>query len=115
MEIANKPKHTLTNLDLSIQISLNGLSFCVLHKPTNTITFLKHINTDKKVTPFKILDLLKHAFVSETMLQNTFNKRGIVEVETNPELVENKAIQAFWKNYQSTLHKRRATFTKKLK
>ena len=48
-------------------------------------------------------------------LQNTFNKRGIVEVETNPELVENKAIQAFWKNYQSTLHKRRATFTKKLK
>ena len=48
-------------------------------------------------------------------LQNTFNKRGIFEVETNPELVENKAIQAFWKNYQSTLHKRRATFTKKLK
>tara|TARA_B100000963_G_C22558342_1_gene640102 strand:+ start:13 stop:1140 length:1128 start_codon:yes stop_codon:yes gene_type:complete len=48
-------------------------------------------------------------------LQNTFNKRGIVEVETNPELVENKAIQAFWKNYESTLHKRRATFTKKLK
>ena len=48
-------------------------------------------------------------------LQNTFNKRGIVEVETNPELVENKAIQAFWKNYESTLHKRRATFTKKIK
>ena len=48
-------------------------------------------------------------------LQITFNIRGIVEVETNPELVENKAIQAFWKNYQSTLHKRRATFTKNLK
>ena len=47
-------------------------------------------------------------------LQQTFNKRGIVEVETNPELVENKAIQAFWKNYESTLHKRRATFTKKI-
>ena len=28
-------------------------------------------------------------------LQQTFNNRGIVEVETNPELVENKAIQAF--------------------
>ncbi|GAA3789738.1 DUF3822 family protein [Corallibacter vietnamensis] len=80
MEIANKPKHTLTNLDLSIQISLNGLSFCVLHKPTNTITFLKHIDTDKKVTPFKILDLLKHAFVSETMLQNTFNNVTVVHV-----------------------------------
>ena len=47
-------------------------------------------------------------------LQETFNNRGIVEVETNPELVENKAIQAFWKNYKSTLHKRRATFTKSL-
>ena len=47
-------------------------------------------------------------------LQQTFNKRGIIEVETNPELVENKAIQAFWKNYESTLHKRRATFTKKI-
>ena len=48
-------------------------------------------------------------------LQQTFNNRGITEVETNPELVENKAIQAFWKNYESTLHKRRATFTKKIK
>ncbi len=47
-------------------------------------------------------------------LQQTFNNRGIVEVETNPELVENKAIQAFWKNYESILHKRRATFTKSL-
>ena len=47
-------------------------------------------------------------------LQQTFNNRGIVEVETNPELVENKAIQAFWKNYESTLHKRRATLTKSL-
>ena len=47
-------------------------------------------------------------------LQQTFNKRGILEIETNPELVENKAIQAFWKNYESTLHKRRATFTKKI-
>ena len=47
-------------------------------------------------------------------LQQTFNNRGIIEVETNPELVENKAIQAFWKNYESILHKRRATFTKSL-
>lgn len=47
-------------------------------------------------------------------LQQTFNNRGIIEVETNPELVENKAIQAFWKNYETTLHKRRATFTKSL-
>jgi GNAT superfamily N-acetyltransferase len=45
-------------------------------------------------------------------LQSMFNKRGIKEVETNPELVENKSIQAFWKNYESVLHKKRCTFTK---
>jgi len=45
-------------------------------------------------------------------LQSMFNKRGIKEVETNPELIENKSIQAFWKNYESVLHKKRCTFTK---
>ena len=45
-------------------------------------------------------------------LQTMFNKRGITEVETNPELIENTSIQAFWKNYESELHKKRCTFTK---
>ena len=43
-----------------------------------------------------------------------FNKRGIEEVETNPELIENTSIQAFWKNYESVLHKKRSTFTKEI-
>ena len=47
-------------------------------------------------------------------LQSMFNKRGIKEVETNPELVENKSIQAFWKNYESVLHKKRSTYTKEI-
>tara|TARA_B100001094_G_scaffold246185_1_gene242808 strand:+ start:22928 stop:24052 length:1125 start_codon:yes stop_codon:yes gene_type:complete len=47
-------------------------------------------------------------------LQSMFNKRGIKEVETNPELIENKSIQAFWKNYKSVLHKKRSTFTKEI-
>ena len=47
-------------------------------------------------------------------LQSMFNKRGIKEVETNPELIENKSIQAFWKNYESVLHKKRCTFTKEI-
>ena len=51
----------------------------------------------------------------KAFMSSSFKSRGIVEVETNPELVENKSIQAFWKNYESTLHKRRATFTKKIK
>jgi hypothetical protein len=47
-------------------------------------------------------------------LQTMFNNRGIEEVETNPELIENTSIQAFWKNYESVLHKKRSTFTKEI-
>ena len=47
-------------------------------------------------------------------LQTMFNKRGIKEVETNPELIENKSIQAFWKNYKNILHKKRSTFKKEI-
>jgi hypothetical protein len=45
-------------------------------------------------------------------IQEMFNKRGITKVETNPELEENKPIQALWKNYKHELHKRRRTYRK---
>ena len=45
-------------------------------------------------------------------IQEMFNKRGVTEVETNPELEENQAIQALWKNYNHKLHKRRRTYRK---
>ncbi len=45
-------------------------------------------------------------------IQEMFNRRGITKVETNPELEENKAIQALWKNYKHELHKRRRTYSK---
>jgi len=48
------------------------------------------------------------------MMQELFNKRGITEVETNPELEDNKAIQQLWKNYEHKLHKRRRTYRKAL-
>lgn len=47
-------------------------------------------------------------------MNEIFNRRGISEVETNPELEENKAIQALWNRYESTLHKRRRTYRKNL-
>ncbi len=46
------------------------------------------------------------------MMQDLFNDRGITDVETNPELEENKAIQQLWKNYEHELHKRRRTYRK---
>ena len=47
-------------------------------------------------------------------LQKFYNKFGITEVETNPELIENTAIQQLWKNYVNNQHKNRATFTKQI-
>lgn len=47
-------------------------------------------------------------------MQDLFNRNGILEVETNPELEENKAIQQLWKNYDHELHKRRRTYKKDL-
>lgn len=43
-------------------------------------------------------------------MNEMFNRRGISEVETNPELEDNKAIQALWNSYENELHKRRRTY-----
>jgi GNAT superfamily N-acetyltransferase len=45
-------------------------------------------------------------------IQKMFNQQGITDVETNPELEENSAIQLMWKNYEHELHKRRRTYKK---
>lgn len=47
-------------------------------------------------------------------MNEVFNKKGITKVETNPELEDNEAIQALWKNYESRQHKRRRTFRKNI-
>ena len=48
-------------------------------------------------------------------IQKLFNKKGITEVETNPELEENTSIHQLWKNYEHKLHKKRSTFSLKIK
>ncbi|MDZ7690171.1 MAG: hypothetical protein U5K69_03270 [Balneolaceae bacterium] len=45
-------------------------------------------------------------------MNEMFNRRGISEVETNPELEDNKSIQALWNSYENELHKRRRTYRK---
>lgn len=65
----NSILNKLTN-KLSIQISLNGLSFCVLQE--DTITHLKKIKFDRKLNPLELLDKLKALFDSEAILQSSF-------------------------------------------
>lgn len=47
-------------------------------------------------------------------MNETFLRNGITKVETNPELIENKAIQALWKDYKHEQHKERKTFKKSI-
>lgn len=53
------------------------------------------------------------AIIFEEM-NETFLRNGIEVVETNPELEENKAIQALWSDYDHEQHKKRRTYRKSL-
>ncbi|NND89093.1 MAG: GTP cyclohydrolase [Flavobacteriaceae bacterium] len=53
------------------------------------------------------------AIIFEEM-QYLFNNKGISKVETNPELIENTAVQLLWKDYNPVQHKERSTFRKDL-
>lgn len=49
------------------------------------------------------------AIIFKEML-SMFIAKGIKTVETNPELVENRAVQSLWKDYNPVQHKERSTF-----
>ncbi|WP_308992811.1 DUF3822 family protein [Mariniflexile litorale] len=78
MAKTNKTFNKLTNLELSIQISLSGLSFCILNRDLNTITFLKEIHFDKKLNPLETLDALKEHLENENLLEETFSKVNVI-------------------------------------
>ena len=64
--------------ELSIQINLNGLSFCILNKTLNTIEFLKTINFENKLTPFEVLNRLKAELSSNTVFSEDFDSVLII-------------------------------------
>ncbi len=47
-------------------------------------------------------------------IYETFKKKGVKYLETNPELEENKNIQLLWQDYQPVNHKRRRTYSLEL-
>lgn len=44
-------------------------------------------------------------------IYETFRKKGVKSLETNPELAENKDIQLLWQDYNPQNHKRRCTYS----
>lgn len=87
METANNKINILTNQELSIQISLNGLSFCILETDTNSIIYLKHFTKEQKQTPFQVLDDLKLKLSTEKELQHEFRAIHVVYINELSTLV----------------------------
>jgi hypothetical protein len=78
MAQTNNNSNKLTKLELSIQISLSGLSFCILNPDLNSVTTLKEFDYKKNLNPLEALDYLKHVFNTEEELDNTFKQVSII-------------------------------------
>jgi hypothetical protein len=66
------------NNALSIQISLSGLSFCILNRNSNTIEYLKSVQFSKKTTPFETLEQLITTLNTNTIFNQSFGKLLVI-------------------------------------
>ncbi|SHH51377.1 DUF3822 family protein [Winogradskyella jejuensis] len=64
--------------DLSIQVNLNGLSFCILNRTDNSIEYINAISFDQKLTPFETLKRLKAELASNTVFSSEFNSINVI-------------------------------------
>ncbi|WP_422104324.1 DUF3822 family protein [Winogradskyella sp.] len=64
--------------ELSIQVNLNGLSFCILNRSSNTIEFLNTIEFINKLTPFDVLNRLKTELSANSRFFETFEAVNVI-------------------------------------
>ena len=63
---------------LSIQVSLNGLSFCIYDTSSNTIDVVDHLSFSKKLNPFETLEQLKSKLAVNTHFSQDFESLQII-------------------------------------
>ncbi|WP_299521292.1 DUF3822 family protein [Winogradskyella sp.] len=64
--------------ELSIQVNLNGLSFCILNRSSNTIEFLNTIEFVNKLTPFDVLNRLKTELSANSRFFEKFDAVNVI-------------------------------------
>ncbi|WP_375238018.1 DUF3822 family protein [Aurantibacter sp.] len=69
--------NTITK-DLSIQINLNGLSFCILNTESNSIEYLEQILFPGLKNTETVLDAVKHIFNTNTQLHQNFKNVTLI-------------------------------------
>jgi len=78
----------LDDSHLSIQLSLDGFSFCIININTNEISGINHISfAAKSSSPQKLLENVKQLFQSEKQLQKRYNSVNITHVNDLSTLV----------------------------
>ena len=80
MVTTNKEKNQYKKL--SIQVSLNGLSFCILDKDAKEIIYLKKVTFEKQLDPIKILAKIELLYEEEKVLNQSIDE--VVVVFNNP-------------------------------
>lgn len=68
--VAQNKEQSKRNIKLSIQVSLNGLSFCALSPSDNKILFFRDILFPKKLNPIQILEKIENVYEQEDFLRN---------------------------------------------
>ncbi|MGY5849773.1 DUF3822 family protein [Salegentibacter sp. F14] len=71
-------KRTPTNLKLSIQVSLNGLSFCILDTKGEEFIFFKKLRFDRQLDPVRILQKIEGEYKNEKALQLEIGEINLV-------------------------------------
>ncbi|EIJ37169.1 hypothetical protein JoomaDRAFT_0109 [Galbibacter orientalis DSM 19592] len=76
----NKTTNILSNpfKELSIQVSLSGLSFCILDGANNQIDLLDIISFEKKATPENLIQHLENWFSKENIKELAFHKVSVI-------------------------------------
>lgn len=64
--------------ELSIQVNLNGLSFCILNRTSNTIEFLNSIEFNHKLNPFDVLNRLKTELSANSVFSDEFDSITVI-------------------------------------
>lgn len=67
-----KIKAKENNLKLSIQVSLNGLSFCGIDHIARKILFFKNVHYRKQLNPIEVLQKIEMVYEDEAFLQKEF-------------------------------------------
>jgi len=82
VEIATTTSNIKANKKMSIQVSLDGLSFCILDKERQEIEYLKSFDFEKQLDPIKVLSRIELIIEEESILQQPVQEASLFFTNT---------------------------------